>query len=330
MISPKRLILFVALAAASQLSAKPVDGPVKSADVAGQECLAHAIGGYVSRLDKADRNDRRRTPLPQRARGHAMGVTLNEGDVVCGLDIISVPAQSPWIAVINVSGVAPLVVKPGETRQVPKPTTWGATQALKARFDQLFHNAAADRPSASRRAGTSEGEDAAPDAKTILAVREWGPLLIAWPTRSAGQDRTLTIRADGAVKSLKVTGDFIRLDFAHDCPRECTLSATHPEGAMSRNLQVQIIDQSLAPKPDWLGQVTSPEHLALEGGWLLQQSAQEQWSLQAESVLWAAACAYPAVLEPLSQRHFEVDAHQACAQLQKTGDAKRSRSRRRG
>jgi hypothetical protein len=284
------------------------------AAVAGEgDCPPHQVAGYVSTLERSQGDATTIAALlPQRVHGNARAVDLGVGDEVCGRDLVYSPDKSPWTAVVVLSGGAVLRVAPGaRARRAPDPTLWTMAEDLKARFDQLFTLQEIDRVSAARGLATKDVlADTPPKSKV---VREWGPLIIAWRNPRRDNARQIEIAVGETRVTRTVSGDFIRLDLDRDCPKGCRLSTDDLSGILSYPLDIEVVPENTAPRPAWLPTVgVDAASRALEGRWLLDESGQPDWSLQARSALWSAACAYPVVFHRLHLHHSRVDDTELC------------------
>jgi hypothetical protein len=276
-------------------------------------CAPHEVGGYIVSLYKIDAGNTKDVPLPKRSRGASDAQELGVGDVVCGGDVVYSPPQSPWAAKLVLTGGGSLTLSPGFASQiVPKPTPLALVAELLARFDQLFDSRSIDHIAAARGIGGTGG--GAGEPASFKAVREWGPLIVEWRDQRRAGPRQVEIDTGASPPKMKmIEGNFIELDLAADCPERCRLTAASPTGILSYPLQIETAPESAAPRPAWLAAVgQDPARLALEGGWLLDESQQPDWRLEGRSALWSAACAYPVVLERLRLHERPLDDTELC------------------
>ncbi len=267
--------MFVNLLAA----AATMDGPLP-------KCPPHDQAGMVVEV-------RGRTPqnrnAPYLSRQNRTG-SPTDSQLLCPGDIVVNPAGSGIIIRYKLSGQAVATLLPGGSNvTVPKNGFQTQLAMLSERAIGIFDYMA------TRASGVRGGDDIRkmglyPLVGQISAVPSWGPLIFAWEGASKG---TVTIRQGG--QTVTLTGRSpLAIDLAKDCAITCTLVLNLPDVGPVAETVVTTMTAQQAVAQLAIKQFDGDSPPVAIAAWLGTSPQEPAWRLQQASLLWNAACGFPA------------------------------------
>jgi hypothetical protein len=214
-------------------------------------------------------------------------------------------------AVISITGRGDQPVAPGQQLPIPYPSLTSALDVFGERFEKMF---GANSQYAQNGVRGPKDEPGVAQPATIGVVAGWGPVLLMWPNQGNGKAAWTVSVADGTAKRAAVARqNYALIDVARDCPAGCTLDVANDRGVTVLSVKLVSYEIGNAPHLDWLGPLDRRENRALYGAWLTDALSDETWNDEGLSLMWSAACTFPAVrlhLKPYFGR--AVGADEAC------------------
>lgn len=258
------------------------------------KCLPHSQAGVIVAIEGA-------TPAngkpPYLARQNVRE-DPSQGELLCPGDVIVNPAGSGATIRYRLSGQKTTILAPG-TANLTVPETGFHTQVamLSQRVQDLF-DYMAFRASGVR-GGSDDHKGLYPLPPEIFAVSAWGPLVVAWDGGSAG---TATIREGGQVREITGRG-VIKIDLKSYCAATCSLRLNIPAvGTVSETTITVLAVQDAMTRLN-MKQFEPGAPSIVIAGWFGAGRQDPAWRWQHASLLWNAACSYPA-FAPLAQEFY--------------------------
>jgi hypothetical protein len=222
-----------------------------------------------------------------------------EGMALCNRDVIENPAGSRRVVRARLAGGFRKTILPGEAWQIPKPD-WLAVklEALNRWLSSTVPGTptAADAPDVSRGAGCAYAPFE-PEVRSY-AVKEWGPLQIAWPCKGDAETVwTARLTSPGTQLNVEemVSSNFVQVNIS-DCQDSCMVSVHDMTANKMVYAQIIIIVTSAQAKLPASISRMAPGAVrdALAGAVLSRRPEGKGWRLQGHSLLYGAGCDVPA------------------------------------
>lgn len=291
------LFLLGLAAAASPAAAAPSDIASIPRDCPGDE-----VGGTIAAIEPLDRHRRAGAGQPLHVYGPETRALAREGDPLCSGEHLLNPTGSGVRVVAVLAGGRRVDLVPGDGKNIAAPTLRTKIRDVRRRINGYF----------SEIFGTGtrgEGEGRDTSVTQVYTVDRWGPLVLYWPTDSAGKPE---VRVDG--RNLRQAGnhDLVSIDLRRDCQRQCAVTIAGV-GGKRLDFRLHVMAEAEAPRPDWLDQLgRAPEDRALLGAWLVYTLQDERWRAQGLSLMLSGACAMPASMRRLREHYPDLDARTVC------------------
>jgi hypothetical protein len=268
-----------------------------SAPLTAPPCRPSQYGAKVGSVSPIRNKPRGRNAI--RTGRTSSPVTLAEGDILCGGELVTNPLGSGARLIIGLPGGAEITLEPGKQASIPAPGFVTRGAALIGQFDRLFASDAYV-PSQTRGSG---GNEAAAVERVARVVPHWGPLLIAWPSTVPKGRWSVSISRGGRASVAQVTRPFARIDVGAYCPTGCLVEVAQADGRIVARRRVFPAAPSEVQSPRWLETADAGMvERALLGAWLATRLGDPAWIEQGQTLMWGAACAYPAVNEWLARQ----------------------------
>lgn len=235
-------------------------------------------------------------------------VTVAEGDILCGGELVTNPQGSGMRVVIDLPGGGEIALEPGQQASIPMPGLATRLAGLIGQFDRLF---SPDEHVASITRGQDGNGDDASERLTRV-VPSWGPLLVSWQRATAKGPWRVSIERNGQVLIAQAPRPFARIDVPTYCAAGCLVVVTQSDGQTVARRRVLPAAISEVQLPRWLDNADSMEKRALLGAWLAGYLGAPAWVEQGDTLMWQTACLYPAVRERLALRIEAISAREVC------------------
>ena len=221
-----------------------------------------------------------------------------EGMALCNRDVIENPAGSRRVVRARLAGGVRKTILPGEAWQIPKPD-WRAVklESLNRWLSGTVPGAPTAAAPAASRGGGCVYTPFEPEIRSY-AVKEWGPLQIAWPCKDDAETVwTVLLTSAGTQSNVgeMVSSNFVQVNIS-DCQDSCMVSVHDMTANKMVYAQIIIIVTSAQAKLPASISRMAPGAVrdALAGAALSRRPEGKGWRLQGHSLLYGAGCDVPA------------------------------------